>query len=367
MRLLCLLLLSVQAAASVEPPTRTPTQIPLRIDARLTHVSAARELQDGRILITNAREPAVLLLDPATGVSTRLGEPGAGPGGYARPGGLYAGLDGSTLLLDRGRIRALTVSADGTLGGSRTIAIPDWSISSDQDIDLQRLDARGAVYYVRHSLGGAALGSRDGTILRFDPDARTSTPIATVRRPEVRAMPAGDNVIIGRTIIGSPADGWGVAPDGRVAVVRADPYRVEWHAPDGKVVRGKPVPVDRLPMTEADKQAFIASAAGQGPSVGMADRSSGAPLRLEPLFADTKPPFAPDDLLVSPDARVWVLRSRPYGASAAIYDVFDDAGARIGRIALPDGSRIVGFGRGSILVRWTGEGERCELRRYRFR
>lgn len=374
MRWLCLMLLAVQAAPSIEPPARTPTRVSLQLEAPLTHVSAARELPDGRILVTNARQPAVLLVDPSTGLTTRIGEPGAGPDRYSSPGGLYAGPEGSTLVVDRGRFHALTISSSGALTGSRSIAIPGWNQSTDRDIDLQRLDARGAVYYQPSrrlaallARGGAPAGGHEATIARFDPDSRTSTPIAIIRQAEVRYMPAGDNVLIGRQIIGSPADGWGVAPDGRVAVVRAEPYRVEWYASDGKVVRGDSIPVDRLPMTEEDKRAHAASSAGTGPSVGKVGGGSGAPSRMDPLFAETKPPFSPDGVLVSPDARVWVLRTRPYGASGEIYDVFDEAGTRVDRLALPDGSRIVGFGRGSILVRWLGDDGRCELRKYRLR
>jgi len=356
------LLVALMTPPAAEPAPRPLPRAPLRIDSPLTHVSAARELADGRVLITNAKEPALLVLDPSTGTLARLGEAGAGGLRYAQPGGLYAGPQGSTLLLDRGQ-SVITISAGGELQDSRSVAVRGRRSASDADVDHQRPDARGFVYFVD---GRGGVVGREATLVRFDPDTAKMEPITKLLKPEVRTLPGGDGVVFGRTVIGSPADGWGVAPDGRVAVVRAVPYRVDWHAPDGKVTQGLAIPTDPLPMTAADRQAFI-DAAGPGVSVG---RTGGQPTnlaKLGTLFADTKPPFTPEGVLVSPDARAWVLRTRAHEATAVIYDVFDASGRRVDRIELPDDSRIVGFGRNAVLVRWTGDAGRCELRRYRLR
>jgi hypothetical protein len=358
-----LLILVWPSSTAEEPSPRALAQVPLRIQTPLTHVSAAYELSDGRVLISNARQPSVLLLDPATGAAARIGEAGAGPGRYAQPGGVYAGPNGTAVLLDRGQKRTITISRDGALQDSRSIAVPGGSSSSDADVDFQRLDARGFVYFLE---GRIAFDEPERTLVRFDAEAQKMETVARLRKGETRTIPAGDGMTFGRTVIGSPADGWGVAPDGRVAVVRADPYRVEWYRPGGDVTRGPAIATDAIPMTDADRKAFEAQA-GDGVRVGRTGGAEPSAADLGRLFADTKPPFSPDDVLVSPDARVWVLRSRPHDATAVIYDVFDPTGRRVDRIELPDGSRVVGFGRGTVYARWTDEGGRCELRKYRIK
>ena len=89
--------------------------------------------------------------------------------------------------------------------------------------------------------------------------------------------------------------------------------------------------------------------------------------KLPTLFAPTKPPFEPDDVLVSPDARVWVLRTAPLDARTVTYDVFDGSGRRVERIELPHATRIVGFGRDAVYARYLDEAGRCELRKYRLK
>jgi sugar lactone lactonase YvrE len=362
-RALFLVLALAPIAAATEPPPRPLKAAPLKIATPLTHVSAARELPDGRVVITNGKQPSVLLLDPGTGLTTPLGAPGGGPDRYAKPGGLYAGPAGATLLLDRGQARIFTISPGGALEGSRSIAQRGVTSSSDVDRDLQQVDAGGLVYFVdRHRTADEA--PTESTLVRFDPAAQTSAVVARLRLPEARVVSGGDGMVFRRSFIGSPADGWGVAPDGRVVVVRARPYRVEWHAPDGGVTRGPEIAYTPLPMTEADRKHY-AAAAGPVVSVGLtgAARTDAAAMGL--LFAETRAPFHPDDISVSPEGRVWVMRAQPFGLRAVVYDGFDSAGRRADRIELPAGSRIVGFGPGSIYVRHIDEAARCELRKYR--
>jgi hypothetical protein len=198
-------------------------------------------------------------------------------------------------------------------------------------------------------------------LVRFDAATQTREVVTTLRIPEAQAIPVGDNTVITRQVIGSPADGFGVAPDGRVAVVRAAPYRVEWYTVGGAVTPGPTIDYTPVVMTEADRDA-ARQLAGQV-SVGMmgdAQTSSSSRIR----FADVKPPFAPDDVRVSPDGRVWVMRSRVHGSATVVYDVFDGVGARVDRVALPDGSRVIGFGRAAVFVRQDSAEGSPALRKY---
>jgi hypothetical protein len=277
------------------------------------------------------------------------------------------------LQLDRGLTRITTVSPTGELKGTRSIAEHGTTSSSSADVDLQRVDGRGFAYFLdpMHGRFTGTGTAREATVIRFDPAAQKKETVVTLRMSEMRTTSSENGLTLSRAIVGTPADGWGVAPDGRVAVVRAEPYRVEWYGTDGKVVRGPVVAFDRLPMTEADKQAFTArtssGAAGGGAPVGVGRPGEEPAKASRPPteFAATKPPFDPADVIVSPDARVWVMRTRPIDVREVLYDVFDRTGSRVDRIELPAGSRIVGFGPSSIYVRHNDDAGRCELKKYR--
>ena len=88
---------------------------------------------------------------------------------------------------------------------------------------------------------------------------------------------------------------------------------------------------------------------------------------LETMFAATKPPFTPENVMVSPAGHVWVQRITAAHVTDVVYDVFDSAGKRMDRVKLPENSRVVGFGSSSLLVRFKDPAGRCELRKYAWR
>lgn len=357
--------------AASEPQARKAVQAPMRLDGALAHVSAAAELPDGRIVVSDVRAPAVWLIDPATGGMARLGSAGVNADQYVQPGGLYGGTGGGLLLLDRAQLRVMAIDPAGTFASSYSIAIKGTTMSTSDDADQQRLDARGYAYFSDRgaSLSRRARGESAETVplLRFDPVSQASVPVAELGQPETRFADRGGGLTVSRAVIGSPADGWGVAPDGSVAIVRGSPYRVDWIGPGGAVTKGPVIEVDPIPMTDADKAAFT-STAGGGASVGARATTGGGDAGglsgLEPEFAATKAPFAPADVVVSPDRQVWVQRSRPAGATTVIYDVFDRRGRRIDRLEFPDGNRVVGFGRGVVYVRQQTAGGTTTLGRF---
>src|SRR3982750_4051900 len=85
--------------AQSEPAPRTLPAVPLERELDLADV---RELPNGHLLITDARTPAILVVDPATGATRKLGSEGQGPNEFGRPGGIYYHTDGGTsFVLDR--------------------------------------------------------------------------------------------------------------------------------------------------------------------------------------------------------------------------------------------------------------------------
>jgi hypothetical protein len=90
------------------------------------------------------------------------------------------------------------------------------------------------------------------------------------------------------------ADGW-------IAVVRMDPYRVEWRSPNGRWIRGA-LPFSVIRMDDKEKRAYMERQAA----------ATGKPASSPGSITDwpaTVPPYrSPLVLLASPDGRVFIPR-----------------------------------------------------------
>jgi hypothetical protein len=211
--------------------------------------------------------------------------------------------------------------------------------------------------------GGTVVDS--GAVVRFDAARQHADTVALLRGHETRVVQASEHVQLTQAVAGSPADDWGIASDGRVAVVRAAPYHVEWIAVDGHTTRGPTYAVPTVAFTAAEKDSIITRAKSSGGSVGLAG-GSGASTTEERhyYFADTKAPFSPNDVMVSPLGMVWVARTQPFGASGTIYDVFNNEGARVDRVLLAGYARVVGFGSG-VVYALSRNGGQVSLAKYK--
>jgi sugar lactone lactonase YvrE len=338
-----------------------------RFDGDLSSISGVRELPDGRLLLSDFREPALHLVDLRTGASTRIGREGTGPNEYQQPGGIYPGRGDTSLVLDRSQWRVLLVTGVGRIAGMRSVALQGTTGSSSADVDRQRLDASGSAYFVDPGSMFARLrgaGSSDSAALwRFDAERQRADTLVMLRQQESRVLSAVGNVVRSQGVLFSPADGWGVSPAGRVAVVRAVPYRVDWIERNGRITMGPVTPFTVLKVTDEDRQA-VANRNRQGVGIGTSGGGRVSSPSGTALFADTKPPFSPDDIIVSPDGNVWVGRLLPANAPRVVYDVFDGSGVRIDRVELPARSRVVGFGTRAVYVNERDADDLPHLRKY---
>jgi hypothetical protein len=174
----------------------------------------------------------------------------------------------------------------------------------------------------------------------------------------------------------APQDVWAAAGDGRVAIVHASDYHVEWRAPDGTPTHGAPAKVDRIPVTMADRIAFtrrfIANSpiGGRDPNGGM----SAAPAELltdasvreiaeRNTFARTMGPFTGSTPIIAPDGMVFVERSAREGA-VATWDGFDRRGRHVRQLVLPRGRRLLALGRGTAYLVAADEDGIERLERY---
>jgi hypothetical protein len=357
--------------AAHEPAARrlTPAVIPLR--GNVATISGVRELRDGRLVLSDAKKAAVYLVDPASGSMTPIGSAGGDQLQYAQPGGFYGAPSDSTLLLDRGLAKVLVLSPTGAIVGWRSIKRRGISESSDDDIDHQRVDGRGLAYFTINPRFGLARTGDSVTdslaLTRFDAAKQRAETVAFIRTEQQRVTQASEHMRMTQAVIGSPLDEWGVAEDGRVAVVRGSPYRVDWYAPEGRAKRGPAYEVPAVHFAAAEKDSIIAhqrSGSG-GVSVGVEGGSKVSSADQAQYFAELKAPFASHDVAVSPQGQVWVARAQNYGSTATIYDVFDGQGQRVDRVMLAGRARVVGFGRNAVYVMVRGAGGDVLLAKYK--
>lgn len=353
-----LIVLCVATAASAQDPLpRALPPVSAEHPEGLSSVAGLVELPDGRVLVSDAKEGVLRLLSFDDGSVREPASRGRGPREYASAGGLYRQRNGDVWLLDAPQRRYLVLSSRGA--PLRTVPFARSSnggFSMRSDGDPHVVDGRGREY--ERARPGARGATQDSApLLRRDAD-RTDT-LAMLRNPAMvtsTAMGASITAVQRFSLL----DGFAVGEDGAVALVRAEPYRVEWRGPSGTLRRGASLPVASVPVTAADRDSAERAAREslQGANLpritqpGPDGSSREVDLRaLMPAVpqATHKAPFDPRRLRIDRAGRLWVGRFLPQG-TPALYDVFDAAGTRVDRVQLPAGYRLVGFGEGRVYV-----------------
>ena len=211
-------------------------------------------------------------------------------------------------------------------------------------------------------------------VIRWDRRGNKIDTLMMVKGPQMKVnMSGGQNSrsVMIRTQPFTTRDGWGVAPDGRVAVARSAPYRVDVVSSAGRRQMGAPVGMAALPLTSADKQEFL-KAQKAAPRMTRTIGGGGAapPAPPEPTVDDyewpaTKPFFDAASVRMSSAGELWTLRSRVAGDPIPVYDVFGVDGKLARRVTFPAKTRLVGFGDGTIYVARSDDDDLQYLERYR--
>ncbi len=148
---------------------------------------------------------------------------------------------------------------------------------------------------------------------------------------------------------------WTVAEDGRIAVIDPDPYQVTLIQRNGERREGPQIGYDAVRLTDGHKEQWwermseptATSILARGQSSSTWTMMSDPP--NEPAtWPRYLPPFLSTASFAS-DGMLWVQRTTPANESP-LFDVFDESCRVIGRVRLPAGTRLVGFGRESVFL-----------------
>jgi hypothetical protein len=376
----------IQAPASLfaqgSVPTRSLAKPVAEFEEPFTSIGSIRELANGRVIVSDARDRIVQMLDFESGEATQVGREGQGPGEYSFPGGVYAAPRDSTLLYDPLNQRLLVIAPNGKPAGQHALRREGAGPGPRLGGQPRGTDARGRLYSqgMGFSMGPNGPETADSVpIIRYDRGTSRSDTLAFIGVPKSNASVSGGQgntrIMVGMANPFAPRDEWAVAPDGRVAVVTPEPYRVEWIAPNGARTAGPAIPAPRLAVTDADKKEIERQRAGgvtmvmtrtDGPGGGSAQARAGRATDLPPItdWPEYKPPFVGNAATVAPNGELWVRRTRPAGDDAPFYDVFNGQGHLVRHLRLPKGTRLVGFGTKSAYLVRTDADDLQYLQKY---
>lgn len=353
-------------------------------------ISGMRELSDGRVIVSDGQERKLLLVDFVARSARPIAREGAGPGEFAVPRRLWALRGDTSLLHDPGNGRYLVLLPNAEPGP--TITLNDAQVTGVSSI--KGVDAAGRFYMqLRSQRAAARSGGNNGeeTLVRLDRATGRVDTLARVQLPEGReqgSQSLGGGML--RLLDNRPLaaeDVAAVGRDGRVAIVRATDYHVEWIDAQGRRTAGPSVPYERIRVTDAEKRAALEAMIVPGRIITRANpdaqampmprpratpRTAGSGPPLPPGFDEAsmlwpanKPPFLANGATVTPDGELWVLRTRRRTDSIPTYDVFDAQGRLTTRVALPMRTRLAGFGRGTVYLVRSDDDDLQYLKRYR--
>jgi hypothetical protein len=337
---ICTSILVTLACARAESQSRLTLEV--RLPGTFAMLSNVVELRDGGVIFADTRDKLFLRADLETGKLDTLGSrveslaPGGPASQYKFPGWV-AHLAGDTVALVDFSVQRTTLWDER---GRPLAVLPIKGVSGGAPVLLY--DTLGHGYKIDYQ---AVLGSREpGRSLRTDsiPVLRIDLKDGEVDTVAALAGPEYGDAIFGEQTqqtpkVFAPNDHFGVLPDGTAWVARGHENRVDWRAPDGTWIRGKPYEVTRSPVTQADKDRVLAQVREQGKQFGM-------PQDLEVVypFAEIKPPF--DFALGRPGGEVWLQRPRNQEDASLVYDVVDRKGVWQRHVSFPKGATLAGFG-----------------------
>ena len=351
-----------------------------------TAVSGIRELKDGRVVAIDSRDKIVQIVDFKAGTGTKVGREGSGPGEYAFPMRLVPLPGDSSGVYDMLNARLLVVLPNGKPGPFLTVEQASTQGPGGGTVRIggsapRYADAKGRLYWTGQPFNAPRQGempkSADSVpVMRYDRDTKKTDTLAWTRVAKNNVQTSGNSgnmqVRIGMSNPFQPRDEWAVTPDGRVLVLRAPEYRVEWYGPSGKGATAT-IAYPPIKVTEKHKEEWRESRKQQT-SLMVTMNNGQRSVRTGPPPADAPdpgnwpevmPPFLDNSVFVAPNGQVWVNRTRAAGDDAPRFDVIDAGGKVAMQVVLPKKTRLVGLGSGTAYVVRTDDDDLQYLQRYR--
>lgn len=331
------------------------------------------ELRNGDVLVHDSREKRLVVTSFASQEQRIAAREGSGPAEYRSVVAMWRTPGDSVQLLDLMQQRILVLDPAGRARRTQPMAGAGDPMALMRTPMTRTVDAQGRWYGEGRDMSfeGGKLSFGDSVVVvRTDPrNAKADSLIKfynIVQAPEMASAQA-----IRMRVPGYPKyDIWGVFPDGRVLLLRANGYVPEIVMPNGQRRRAAALPYPRLPVTEADKRTMMDSVRkaideGMRQSAGMVPAGTQMPridlVEPEPWQTE-RPPFTGDRVLVDSRGRAWVpVVDRTPGQR---YDLLNADGAIVDAIKLPQKVQLLGFGASGMYTALRDEDDLLVIRRH---
>lgn len=301
---------------------------PTQIAGEFSSVLGLVELSDrGRVLISDAAEGALHLVDLQSDAIEPVGRQGGGPEEYRVPGALFR--SGNMIVVhDTGNRRFLVIDRSWRTVSVLNVTDSLWGAT------LHGVDPRGD-FLLESAWPPGDRGADSATVIRWESGRGPAELLFKVKAPDHVTASATS----GQTLFSfstphpfSFTDEWAVLGDGRMVVARAQPFHIELRSADGELlVCGRAIPY--LPVR-----------------VGARDRQELARRGIDEPIPDFKPPMIDGSALASPDGYVWIQLHAPAEADSVSYVIVEGSGGVEGVARFPAEFNLVGLGHGAAYL-----------------
>lgn len=358
-RWLIVSLAAVEGLAATSPrslpaqdrPPRAIESKPLEFASPFSEISQLVELADGRLLVHDAIERKLGLIDLRTGRMSEVARQGSGPLEYRSLAALLRVPGDSVLLWDWANSRVLLLAPDGKPVGTRPLA--DRGLRSGALVGFmpREADATGSWYGGRRQV---TMGDSTA-IVRIVPSSGRQDTLVMFATPQLRPKRSAENRITVLSPGLPPRGAWGVFADGRALVIHGGTYTPEIIMANGARVTAPPVPFPRIPVTDQDRARHLRDVGQQFQRMilreaGAAGREKLPRVEVEPpeAWPTHKPPILSDVVRVDSRRRAWVHVVDRNADAGERYDLLDADGRRVDAVRMPKGVRLVGMGNGVL-------------------
>lgn len=330
------------------------------------------ELRNGEIVVHDSREKRLAIASFSTQEQRNAAREGSGPTEFRSVIAMWRTPGDSVNLLDIMQQRILVLDPAGRAVRTQPMAGAGDPMALMRTPFTRSVDASGRWYGEGRDMQfeGGRLSFGDSVIVvRTDPRSAKSDSLIKfyniVKAPEISPQ------VMRIQVPGYPKyDIWGVFPDGRVMLLRADGYVPEIVLNSGERRRAAALPYLRLPVTDADRKTMMDSVQraldeGLRQSAGMVPAGTVMPrfelVQPEPWQTE-KPVFTGDRVLVDARGRAWVpVVDRTPGQR---YDLLNADGAIVDAIELPPRVHLLGFGAQAMYTALKDEDDLLTIRRH---
>lgn len=329
------------------PPTDRSTE-------EFSSISSVRELKDGRIVVADRRDARIVALNMRSGAVTPIGRKGDGPNEYSSIVPVWPIGGDSSLMIFPGS-RWLLLNGASIVA---TLSPLDPAVAATRGV-VRGTNAVGAVFTASALGVGGAYG--DSTpLIRINRgsgkvDTITKLKGVAVKRANEPGNPEGPGYFMTSIPALQVTEQTIPFPDGWIAIVRLDPYRVDWRSPAGAWTLGAPLPFTKIAMNDPEKQEYMQRiAARDGKPVQAPATLNGWPATIPPFVS-------PVSVFAAPDGRAVIGRLSSTKFPNTRYDIVGRNGALASQLELAANEKIVGFGNGTTVYVATTDDNGIQL------